>query len=84
YEAIGNCYRQLGDFKNAVLNYKKAVEINPDNSETYYAMGVAYLEANNQDKAKEAFQISLKKDSKNIKSKKMLSFIEQKVIVKSL
>lgn len=84
YEAIGNCYRQLGDFKNAVLNYKKAVEINPDNSETYYAMGVAYLEANNQDKAKEAFQISLKKDSKNIKSKKMLSFIEQKEIVKSL
>ncbi|MDO5438067.1 MAG: tetratricopeptide repeat protein, partial [bacterium] len=33
---------------------------------------------------KEAFQISLKTDSKNNKSKKMLSFIEQKVIVKSL
>lgn len=84
YEAMGNCYRQLGDFKNAVAHYKKATEINPENSETYYALGVTYLEANNIEKAKEAFNLSVQKDSKNVKSKKMLSFIEQKEVVKSL
>ena len=84
YEAIGNCYRQLGDFKSAVNYYNKSLGINPDNSETYYALGIAYLEANNLKKAKEAFQTSLNKDSKNIKSKKMLSFIEQKEVIKSI
>ena len=84
YEAIGNCYRQLGDFSSAVNNYNKSLSINPDNSEAYYALGITYLEANNLKKAKEAFEISLKKDSKNIKSKKMLSFIEQKEVIKSI
>src|SRR5699024_10924287 len=84
YEAIGNCYRQLGDFSSEVNNYNKSLSINPDNSEAYYALGITYLEANNLKKAKEAFEISLKKDSKNIKSKKMLSFIEQKEVIKSI
>lgn len=84
YEAIANCYRQLADFKNAVTYYKKSVEIDPDDSDVYYALGVTYLEANNIDKAKEAFTKSVEKDDKNIKSKKMLAFIEQKEIIKSL
>ncbi len=84
YEAIGNCYRQLGDFKNAAAYYNSAIKIQPDNSETYYALGVTYLEANNIQKAKEAFKTSVEKDSKNIKSKKMISYIEQKEVVKSL
>ena len=84
YEAIGNCYRQLGDFKSAVTYYNKALGINPDNTETYYALGVTYLEANNMQKAKQAFETSLQKDSRNIKSKKMLAFIEQKEVIKSI
>ena len=84
YEAVANCYRQLADFKNAIINYNKSVEINPENSEVYYALGVTYLEANNTDKAKEMFTKSLEKDERNIKSKKMLAFIEQKEIIKSL
>ena len=84
YEAIGNCYRQLGDFKSAVNNYNKSLSINPDNSEAYYALGITYLEANNLKKAKEAFEASLQKNAKNIKSKKMLSFIEQKEVIKSI
>ncbi len=84
YEAIGNCYRQLGDFKNSILNYKKSLEINQDNSEVYYLLGVAYLEANNKKLAKDAFVKSLEKNPKNIKSKKMITFIEQKEIANSL
>ena len=84
YNAIGNCYRQIGDFKNAVINYKKSIQINPEDSESYYALGVAYLESNNLKQAKEAFNSSLQKNSKNIKSKKMLAFLEQKEIIKSL
>lgn len=84
YYAIANCYRQLGDFKNAVLNYKKSLEINPNDSETYYALGVTYLEGNNQKKAKEAFNLSVQKNPKNIKSKKMLSYIEQKEIASNI
>ncbi len=84
YEAIGNCYRQLGDFKSAINNYYKSLSMDPDNSEAYYALGITYLEANNLPKAKEAFENSLKKNAKNIKSKKMLSFIEQKEVIKSI
>ena len=84
YEAIGNCYRQTGDLKTALSYYYKSLEINPNNSEVLYAAGVTYLETNNIEKAKKAFELSLQKDSKNIKSKKMLAFIEQKEIIKSL
>lgn len=84
YSAIANCYRQLGDFKNAIVNYKKALKITPDDSENYYALGVAYLESNNLKQAKESFTTSLEKNSKNIKSKKMLAYLEQKEIIKNL
>ncbi|MCD8025023.1 MAG: tetratricopeptide repeat protein, partial [Candidatus Gastranaerophilales bacterium] len=84
YESIANCYRQLGDLKNAVLNYKKGIELSPDDTELYYALGVTYLESNELQKAKEAFSKSVEKDTHNIKSKKMLSYLEQKDIVKSI
>ncbi len=84
YEAIANCYRQLGDIKNAILNYQKGIELNPDNSDAYYMLGVAFVEANDFKKAKDAFNKSIQKDPKNVKSKQMLNFLDQKEIGKSL
>lgn len=84
YIAIANCYKQLGNIKNAILNYKSALSIDPSNSETYYALGLAYLEANSQKSAKTAFETSLKKNPANIKAKKMLAYIEQQTIGQTL
>ena len=84
YEAMGNCCRQLGDLNGAIENYRKSLEINSENSEAYYALGGAYLENKDEARAKKAFTKSIQKDAKNIKSKKMINYIEQKEIATSL
>lgn len=34
YYLLGNAYRKLGDFKSALNNYLKALELNPDSPAT--------------------------------------------------
>ena len=32
YDSLGEIYMQIGDTKNAANNYKKSLELNPDNN----------------------------------------------------
>jgi len=58
----GHAYRSMADFDNAVLEYKKTLELNPDSMEAIYYLGVCYFESNRLQEAWETFMDLLKRD----------------------
>ena len=61
---IGNTYKGLSDLNSAVEFYNKAMNINPDNPDSYFNCGLCLAEMNNLKEAITMFQkvISLKSD----------------------
>ena len=53
YVLYGIYLHKIGEFGKAVEKYSKALEILPDSAEIHYNMGLAYLEANKLELAKE-------------------------------
>ncbi len=43
YRVLGQTYENLGDEENAILNYKKAVEINPEFADAIFNLGAIYV-----------------------------------------
>ncbi len=39
---MGNAYKNLTEYQQAIIAYKKAIEIKPDYSDAYYNMGDVY------------------------------------------
>lgn len=75
YKFLGFSYYNLGDFSNAIENYSQSIKLETSldpksqdaNSldETYYDLGVAYLDNASYDKAAEAFGNAFKVNSKD-------------------
>ncbi|MCK4916887.1 MAG: tetratricopeptide repeat protein [Candidatus Omnitrophica bacterium] len=68
-EVIGYYFYSIGDFSEAIKEYKKALEIDPNNSKIHYNLGVIYAENHDYNSAikelKEALNgdCSIKKDA---------------------
>ena len=75
YKFLGFSYYNLGDFNNAIANYNQSIKLetalDPKNQdtnsldETYYDLGVAYLDNASYDEAAEAFGNAFKVNSKD-------------------
>jgi tetratricopeptide (TPR) repeat protein len=51
YNMLGFSLRKSGEYEDAIKNYKKALEINPDFPEAHEYIGEAYLSIGNRDLA---------------------------------
>src|SRR5207249_3100330 len=51
YNNLGTAYHRLGDFKQALDSYEKALQIKPDYAEAIFGLGVVYLELKDKDAA---------------------------------
>jgi len=69
--ALGSSYREMGEkatdpnkriafFQKAIVYYKKAIEILPDNTEALYNAGVSYYGMGNKDNALKVYEHTLK------------------------
>lgn len=58
-------YYKNKDWNNAEIEYKKALEINPKNSDTHNVLGVIYYNKNMYDKAMAEYRIALEINPKN-------------------
>lgn len=56
YLHIGISYNMLGKYKKAIKLLNKSIEINSENSSTYYNRGYAYYKLKKFDKAKQDFK----------------------------
>jgi tetratricopeptide (TPR) repeat protein len=62
YILMGDAYRRLLDGGNAVLNYQKALTMNPKLAEAQMKIGIIYLTQNNRDYFLPAFESSVTVD----------------------
>ena len=53
--SLGGAKAQKGDYQGAIRDYKRALEICPDNSDAYYQIGLAQYNAGNKQAAIESF-----------------------------
>jgi tetratricopeptide (TPR) repeat protein len=62
YFALGDSYYAVGQVENAIQNYSKAVEINPQAAETYTNLGTAHNSLGNYEQAIQYFDKALEID----------------------
>jgi|GEM_PF-4036842 len=65
YLERGRDYIKKKDLNNAEAEYKKAVEVNPKNSDTHNTLGVIYYNKNMFDKALAEYRLSIEINPKN-------------------
>lgn len=68
-------YGAKGDIANAVLNFKKVIELKPDFKDAYYNLAVAYYSAKNYNEAKKILLLMKKLSLEDEKSKNLLQII---------
>jgi len=58
YNRLGIAYRKQGNFREAIAEYKKALQVDPEDENLCYNLGRAYLEADMIADAKAQFSES--------------------------
>jgi tetratricopeptide (TPR) repeat protein len=76
YNTTGIQYRMEKDFEKAVMTFKKAHFIRPEDEGLYYNMARAFIEAGDWKSAKNAIEEALKVNSDFQEGIKLLSYIE--------
>jgi tetratricopeptide (TPR) repeat protein len=59
YIDLGNSLDNLNHFEDAVLAYRKAIELNPQLQSAHYNLGIAYFRKHRFEEAKKEFQIAV-------------------------
>lgn len=62
YNINGACHQGLGNLDSAVKNFKKAIEINSDNSKAYYNLAGTFFELGKLDESIKSYELSLSID----------------------
>ncbi len=72
---VASCYQFLSKYDEALLYLNQAQNLEPQNSDVYYAFGFLFLNKEDFDNAKLNLENSLKYNPDNQKSKKLLLFV---------
>ncbi len=59
FNNLGNCYKEIGDTKSALLAFERAIEINPSLAESHTNLGNVYLDAGQIEKAMTEYKYAL-------------------------
>jgi tetratricopeptide (TPR) repeat protein len=77
YNDTGINYRTSGDIEKAIVEYKKAISISPDDEHLYYNVARAYLEKGKKEDAEECIALALKINPEFREGLKLQQYIKQ-------
>lgn len=80
YESISNCYKAQKNYKAAVDALLHAIKLDPVNSDLYYSTALLYLDLNSKKTAETYLEKAIGLDRKNLKARKLLSYLKQQEI----
>jgi len=84
YESISNCYKAQRNYKAAISSLAQAIKLDPVNSDLYYSTALLYLDLNSKKTAETYLEKAIGLDRKNLKARKLLSYLKQQEIDTSL
>jgi tetratricopeptide (TPR) repeat protein len=64
YVILGDFYKNVKFYHEAITAYERAVHLNPKSSQAYAGLAAAYLGLNNRDAAIDEYKVLKKLDSK--------------------
>lgn len=79
YFGIGKSYYRTNQHKKALINFSKAIDMNPEVAEYYYWRAINYLKDNNEEMALIDLKRASQLDPFNQKNNKKLSSLEKKI-----
>lgn len=59
--ALGLALSRLEDFNDAIINFKKAIYLNPNNASSYYQLGITFFRKGNYNDAVESYDNAINK-----------------------
>jgi len=80
YESIANCHKALKNYKAALAALSNAIKLEGANSDLYYNSALLYLDLNSKKTAENYLQKAVDLDNRNIKARKLLSYLKQQDI----
>ena len=84
YESLANCYKSMKNYKAAIDNLTHAIKLDPVNSDLYYNIALLYLDLNSKKTAESYLNKAIGLDKKNLKARKLLSYLKQQEVDESL
>ena len=63
---MGNSYKELSDFDNAVISYKKAIDLAPTYTDALCNLGICWSLQEKYEQAEAAYKKALEIDPENI------------------
>ena len=82
FNCLGTTLYNLNEYENSILNYKKSIELNPNNYLANYNLGTAYLSKNNFKDGWKYYEYRLEKNNLDAsKYPKDIEEIEEKQIL---
>ena len=78
YELRGITKRFLGRYLESIIDYSKAIELDPKNSYLYFGRGMSYEHLDQNEEALKNIQMSLKIDSDNSLALSMIDYLLKK------
>jgi len=80
FNTLGVLYRKKGDIQVALVQYKKALKIHPDEPYIYYNIGRLYLDMKDTAMAKQYFQQAVNKDPEFNEAKQVIKAIDLGIV----
>ncbi len=80
FNTLDVLYRKKGDSQTALIQYKKALKVHPDEPYIYYNTGRLYLDMKETVQAKRFFQQALEKDSRFEEAKQVIKAIDLGIV----
>ena len=68
HEIKGQFYMQSKEYAKAIAEYDKVLDLDPENTHTYYLKGISYQQTKEHDKAYQSFEDALKIDPVTLES----------------
>ena len=61
---LGNTYKEMGNIKNALAEYKTAIELDPATADFYNNLGIVYTNIGQLEEAMDEFETAIRLDPK--------------------
>ncbi|MCP3876544.1 MAG: tetratricopeptide repeat protein [Desulfobacteraceae bacterium] len=80
FNTLGVVFRKKGDIDTALVQYKKALKVHPDEPYIYYNIGRLYLDKKDTTQAKQYFQTALEKEPEFKEAKQVIKAIDLGIV----
>ena len=75
---LGTVFREKGEINRAIQVFERAQEVEPDNEDAVYQLGLCYLEKNWPKRALDSFQQALEKNPKRLEFQEAVRLLERR------